>query len=614
MIYKFNPSLFPDGPGVYLMKNSEGEIIYVGKAKSLKKRLSQYFHEQSSRSNVNVEKLRLLVSTIMDIETISTNNDKEALLLENELIKKYQPVFNVRLRDDKSFPYIMITCEEKFPRIQVIRGVDLYSRKNRFFGPYVDRGAVRKTLKMVRQLFPYCSCSKPIPRKGKKPCLYYHLGQCLAPCSDVNDDTLRKRYMNNIKNTISFLQGDYSFLIEKLEGEMEAASDHLDFESAAEIRDKIESLKKVFYPQSVFSIEYDDMDVVTFERNIDELVIIVLEVRKNRLIGKVPAILDLSRNIESNEEILSKFLMERYSTMDRNYPSRIILDNEIDEMELLKEILHKLSRGKIKDVTIIESDTRLLKLISMGHLNARNLLRKRELEREIGMFNHVEALHELASILKLDSVPSVIEAYDISNISGKFATGSKVCFKDGKPYKKEYRRYRIKIKSQPDDYLMMGELISRRLARILEGRDLRPSLMVIDGGKGQLNVALDELSKANLQDIKVISIAKKEEEIFLPHQEEPIVLPDDSKALLLLKHVRDESHRFAIKYHRDLRLNEINELERILMNIKGVGQKRCALIKKHFKDVKNLKKASFEDLLKVLHSEKVAKAVHDFFH
>ncbi|MHA1371157.1 MAG: GIY-YIG nuclease family protein, partial [Promethearchaeota archaeon] len=310
MEYKSN--LYPDAPGVYLMKDRAGKVIYVGKAKSLRRRIGQYFQDLSGRFNMNVEKIRALTSSVCCVDVIRTNNEREALLLENELIKLYQPRYNTRLKDDKSFPYIMITCEDRFPRVVVIRGVHLYSKRNLFFGPYIDKGSVVRTLKMIRNIFPYCSCYKKISNKPRKPCLYYHLGLCLAPCAWPDDDKLRERYLENIKNVIFFLRGNYQELLERLEQDMNNAKERLDYEYAAVIRDEIKALKRVFKPQSVIFKDRENVDIISLARDGFELVYVVINVRNGRLIGKVPYIYDIRENISSMVDVFLNFSVSYY--------------------------------------------------------------------------------------------------------------------------------------------------------------------------------------------------------------------------------------------------------------------------------------------------------------
>nr|MDO8114235.1 excinuclease ABC subunit UvrC [Candidatus Sigynarchaeota archaeon] len=611
MQFQFNAALYPDSSGVYLMKDDLGKVIYVGKAKSLKKRLSSYFQDLSSRGNINVDKIKALVGSIRDIETISTNNEREAVLLENELIKLHQPQYNSRLKDDKSFPFVMITCEEPCPRIQIIRGVHLYSPKNLFFGPYTDKGSVVQILKVLRKIFPYCTCSSEIPKKKRKPCLYYHMGQCLAPCSGMDDADIVKNYRANIKNIILFLRGNYKELLGRLQTEMNDASKAMDFERAAAVRDKITALDKMFRPQSVISFDYPDMDTITLAKNDDELIIVVMEIRDGRLIGKIPFVFDITSNINPDEELLGNFLMGYYNTDKTAFPARVILNKPVDDLDLVTELLAKNSKGKIESVIVAEKDDQYQSLVDIGRKNAFFLLHKRKLNRDLATFDHQDALQQLAEDLDLVHAPAVVEGYDISNIQGKFASGSKVCFKDGKPHKSEYRRFRIKSSDTPDDVRMIAEVIQRRFSRVVEGRDKAPDLIIIDGGRGQLNAALKQLTSLGLDHLSIIGLAKKEEEIYMPGRDEPIVLQKDSKSLQILQQVRDESHRFAQKYHHELKAKEIDELDDALRKIDGIGDNRAVQLRKHFKTLDAIKAATLEELEVILKSKKAAKAVHD---
>ncbi|MBN2150486.1 MAG: excinuclease ABC subunit UvrC [Candidatus Lokiarchaeota archaeon] len=616
--FTYAAAAYADSPGVYLMKDDRGQVIYVGKAKSLRKRLSSYFQDLSERGNVNLAKTRALVASIRDIDTISTNTEREALLLENELIKLHQPAFNSRLKDDKSFPYVMVTCGEPFPRVQVIRGVHLYPPGNLFFGPYTDKGSVIKILRVLRRIFPYCTCSSEIPRKKCKPCLYHHMNLCPAPCARPGDDDFRRAYLAAIKNVILFLRGDYAALLGRLRAEMEAASKAMDFERAAALRDKLAALEKMFRPQSVISPEYPDLDTITLAKNDEELAIIVMEIREGRLINKIPFI--YTNNASPDDEVLGNFVTGYYNTDKASFPRVVLLNKAVDDPELVRDVLARNSGGRVEEViTGVAAggdgapEQPYANLLDMGRKNAFFLLHKRRLNRDLASFDHQDALQDLARELDLERVPSVVEGYDISNIQGKFATGSKVCFKDGKPFKSEYRRFRIQSAATPDDFRMMAELVSRRFARVVEGRDVVPDLVVIDGGKGQLNAALEQLGKLGLEHLSIIGLAKKEEEIYVPDEAEPIVLPRDSKALLFLRRVRDESHRFALKYHHKVASTQINALDDALKGIGGIGEKRAATLRNHFKTLDAIKGASLEELEVVVRSRKAASAVYGHF-
>ncbi|MFX0100100.1 MAG: excinuclease ABC subunit UvrC, partial [Candidatus Hodarchaeota archaeon] len=481
---------------------------------------------------------------------------------------------------------------------------------------YIDKGAVASTLKMVRNIFPYCSCESRVPVKKRKACLYYHLKQCPAPCANQDDDeAFRGEYLDNIKNIVLFLRGSYRDLMKRLEVDMEVAKENMEYEKAAVIRDKIFALEKTFKPQSVIFTNHDEIDIIVFSKNEDELIILVMEIRDGRLTGKIPFIFDLERQVEPDDDILGKFLIQRYNGSNMHPPSKIILEKQLKDMSLLQSIIQKETRNAVKSIVVPGGDSQYESLFKMGKKNILHLLYKRKLNRDIASFDQVEALKELVQILHLKGIPVIIEAYDISNIQGKFPAGSKVCFKDGKPYKKEYRRYKIQSGEEPDDYKMMAEVISRRAKRIVEGRDNAPDLILIDGGKGQLNAALDALKEQELTGIPMLGLAKQEEEIFRPGEKESLRLDDDSKALMLLKRIRDESHRFAIKYHKQLRQKGmIDELEEILRGIDNIGKKRAILLKKEFKTIDGIRKASIDELEGILKSKKAANALYDHFH
>lgn len=606
--FQFNPQLFPDNPGVYLMKDGQGKIVYVGKAKSLRKRLSQYFQGLDSR-----EKVKYLVETVQDIETIPTNTEPDALLLENELIKLHQPQFNTLLKDDKSFPFIMITCEDFYPRVQIIRGVEQYSPKNLFFGPYTDKGSVVQILKAIRPIFPYCSHTSPLPDKKCRPCLYYHMNQCPAPCRFPGDEEFQATYRSTIKNLVLFIRGNYSEIKARLQAEMDEQSVAQNYERAAVVRDRLVALGKMFRPQSVINVDYGNMDVITQAKNDDEMLVMVLEVRDGRLIGKIPFIYDIKTTITPDEELLGNFLVSYYNKDKQFFPDQIVLNKPVDDLESVQTAIATNSKGQIKATILAGKDSSYASLLDIGRKNAFYLLHKRKLNRDLATFDHQDALKDLAGVLNLDRIPVVVEGYDISNIQGKFATASKVCFKDGKPLKSGYRHFRIKSGDTPDDFRMMNEVISRRFAKVANGEEDPPDLVIIDGGRGQLNTALDAIHSLSL-DIPMIGLAKREEEIYSPDLDEPISLPKDTKALQFLQSVRDESHRFALKYHHQVKAREVDELVNALGEIEGIGKTRADMLRVAFKTLDAVKDAELNELEAVLRSKKVAKAVHEHFH
>lgn len=611
MPYTFTSSAFPDSPGVYLMKAEHGEVLYVGKAKSLRKRVSSYFQDAGGHHGGRGEKIRALVAAIGDIETISTNTEREALLLENELIKTHLPPFNVRMKDDKSFPYIMITMEETFPRVEVIRGVHLYPKTNLFFGPYTDKRSVVRILKLLRTIFPFCSCKRCVKHAGR-PCLYHHMGQCLAPCAGGDDPAFKARYMANINHVVLFLRGEHARLTGQLQASMEASAKAMAYEQAASFRDKIAALGKMFRPQSVFSIEWKDMDVIATSKNEDEMVILVMEIRDGRLIGKIPFIYDIQNAVNEDDDVIEHFMVEYYHEHKAHFPSAILVSGTGNaSLGAMESILEKRSRGAIQRVLAPGGDGHLHDLDTIARKNAFFLLHKRKVNRDLASFDHVEALQELAAAIGLVSPPSVVEGYDISNIQGKFATGSKVCFKDGIPHKSGYRRFRIKSGDTPDDFRMMAEIVGRRFSKVADGREEPPDLIVVDGGQGQLNAARGQLERLGLEHLSIIGLAKREEEIFLPGNPTPLLLDRDSKALLLLQRVRDESHRFAVKYHRQLAERQVDELDDILRSIPSIGEKRAVALRKAFKTLDAIQAASIEELQVVVGSRRAATAIHE---
>jgi len=588
----------PDHPGVYLMKDEAGDIIYVGKAVSLKNRVRQYF--QSSRNHST--KVRVMVSQIRDFEYIMTDSELEALILECNLIKKHKPKYNVLLKDDKTYPYIMVTTEEDFPRVMMTRKIK--KDKNKYFGPYGAR-AVKETIELIRRIFPIRSCNKEVKegvREGR-PCLYFHINQCLGPCQgNVN----KEEYWSMIKEICKFLDGKHDDLLQDLRVKMAEAANNLEFEKAARYRDRIAAIESIRESQKVvYTSSVDDMDVIAFAQGDTNTVAQVFFLRNGKLIGTEQFILDDTRDSEL-KEVVSSFIKQFYS-MSLYIPKVILVQEDIEDAEVIMKWLsekrgnrvyiHAPKRGDKKD------------LVDMAMNNALDALRniedklKREKARTVG------AVNQLAEYLGLERLPYRIEAYDISNIQGTETVASMVVFEGGKPKNRDYRRFKIKTVDGPNDFASMAEVIERRFRRGMEEiEELKqqgkstddgkfskmPDLVLIDGGKGQLNAAVQTLRKLGLEDIPVISLAKRLEEVYVEGKSEPINIPKSSDALHLLQWVRDEAHRFAISYHRSLR--EKSGLRSVLEDIPGIGPKRRAALIKHFGTLEAIKNATVEEL------------------
>ena len=530
-----SPDNLPNKPGVYIMRDASDTIIYIGKAKNLIKRVKSYFREKLDRP-----KTQILMSHFDSLEYIVTNSEKEALILEATLIKKHRPRYNVQLKDDKRYPYVKIT-DEKFPRLLITRNV---TKNGIYYGPFTDVGSVKKTVKFLKSLFKIRTC-----RNMDGPCLNSQIDLCYAPCADK---ITVKEYSEIINKIDLFFQGKYSTIVKNLKDEMMEAAGNEEYEKAAVIRDQIASIEEIMEKQFVDLVDDDlDQDVIAIAPGDDEVVVIIMPIRNGKIVGRDDFLI-------SSSEIMFAFIQQYYG-YNRHVPKQILLDEDIDDKELLEEWLTDL-RGNKVSIKVPQKGVKL-RLVKMARKNA-EIIKHQKKKME-------SALIELKKYLKLERLPHVIEGYDISNISGKFAVGSKVSFKEGKPDKKRYKHFKMETPG-PNDFAMMEELLTRRLKMV--DRDPEPDLIVIDGGKGQLGMACGVLEKLNLTHIPIIGLAKEFEEVFIPNSSRPIIIPKNNQALHLLQQVRDESHRFAITYHRKLRSKDISASS--LDDISGIGKKR----------------------------------------
>lgn len=577
-----SPENLPKKPGVYIMRDANDEIIYIGKAKNLINRVRSYFREKLDRP-----KTQILMSHFDSLEYIVTNSEKEALILEATLIKKHRPRYNVQLKDDKRYPYVKIT-NEKYPRLIITRNI---TKNGIYYGPFTDVTSVKKTVKFLKSLFKIRTC-----RNMDGPCLNSQIDLCYAPCSG---EISKEEYDEIINKIDLFFQGKYSVIVKNLKKEMAEAAENEQFEKAAVLRDQITSIEEIMEKQFVDLVDDDlDQDVIAIAPNDNEVVVIIMPIRNGKIVGRDDFLMSGSQ-YESNSEILFAFIQQYYG-FNRHIPKQILLNEPIDDTELLEEWLSDLRGNKVYIKVPMKGVK--LRLVNMAQKNAEIIKHQKK-----SMEN---SLIELKKYLKLDKLPRIIEGYDISNISGKFAVGSKVSFKDAKPNKKKYKRFKIETPG-PNDFAMMKELLTRRLKMI--DTDEEPDLIVIDGGKGQLGMACEVLDELNLAHIPIIGLAKEFEEIYIPNSKRPIIIPKNNKALHLLQQVRDESHRFAITYHRKLRSDNISESS--LDDIPGIGKKRKINILKEFGTIDNVKNASVEELAKIKGmNEKVATNVYEYYH
>ena len=575
-----SPENLPDKPGIYIMRDINEEIIYIGKAKSLIKRVKSYFKDK-----LDSPKTRILMEHFNSLEYIITNSEKEALILEATLIKKHRPKYNIRLKDDKRYPYVKIT-DERFPRIVITRNI---TKNGSYFGPFTDVGSVRKTVKFLKHLFKIRTC-----KNMDGPCLNSQIDLCLAPC---DGQITQEEYKEIIDKIDLFFQGKYSQIVQNLKKEMKEAALNEEYEKAAIIRDQIFSIEEIMEKQFVELADDDlDQDIIATAKSEDSVVIIVMPIRNGKIVGRDDFLMN-GTNYNSISEVLYAFIQQYYG-YNRHIPKQIILEEPVEDDGLLTEWLSDLRGNKVY-IKSPEKGTKF-KLVRMAKKNA-EIIKNQEKKLE-------NSLIELKKYLKLEKLPRIIEGYDVSNISGKLAVGSKVSFLDGKPNKKQYKHFKLETPG-PNDFAMMKELLFKRF----KNQDSLPDLIVIDGGKGQLGMACEVLKELNLEHIPIIGLAKQFEEVFIPNISKPIIIPRNNKALYLLQQVRDESHRFAVSYHRKLRSDKITESS--LDDIAGVGKIRKLNLLKHFKTVDNIKKASVEELSEVKGlNESVALNIYNFYH
>ncbi len=601
----------PASPGVYLMKDDTGQVIYVGKAINLRNRVRSYFQSSSSHS----PKVSRMVERIADIDYLVTGSELEALILECNLIKKHRPHYNVRLRDDKTYPFIRVTVNEPYPRVFMTRTV--VRDGSRYFGPYTDVPAVRETLRMLKTLFPLRQCSHRFDADmpARRPCLNFHIQRCLGPCSGQVEPRL---YREMVDEVVLFLEGRQADLIESLRRRMEAAADSLDFEQAARLRDQMRAVEKVIQRQRIVSDAGVDQDVIAFATDPWGACVRVMFVRDGKIVGSEHFMLGGADGAD-DAEMLSSFIKEYYSE-DSRVPRELLLQAAIDDADILEKWLAG-RRGGPVSVKAPQRGARR-KLVELAADNAREYLARARAEEQSEMRTRMDGLAELAAYLRLNAPPARMECYDISNLQGTDAVGSMVVFEEGRPAKSQYRRYRIRQVEGQDDFAMIGEVIRRRLTRAAgENPDPRfarlPDLIVVDGGKGQLNSAgwvVDAMAQsAGLPSIPVVSLAERNEEIFVRGQSTPLTLPRESKSLRLMQHMRDEAHRFAVAYHRALRGKKGIASE--LAEVPGIGKKRLVALMRRFGSLGALAEASEDEIASVQGmTAPAARAVWEHLH
>jgi excinuclease ABC subunit C len=625
----------PHKPGIYLMKDAQGNILYVGKAISLYNRVRSYFQESTDLSPKN----RSMVAKVDDIEFLVVKNEVEALVLESNYIKQYRPRYNVLMRDDKSYPYIKVSLTEDFPRVYRVRSFQRDG--NRYFGPYTNSGAVDATLDLLNKLFAFRTCrydastwappvnKEPPPGWKQKllprPCTQYYIHRCIAPCVAYAS---REEYDTVIKQVILFLEGKHDEVVKSLQEKMHEAAENLNFEEAARIRDRIQAVERVLEKQRIISTEgQDDQDVIAFASSEDETCVMTFFFRNGKLIGREFFILQGTRD-SSPGEVMTSFLQQFYESSP-HIPPEIVIEAEPDDRAVIQAWLREKRKGAVTITTPKRGEK--LRLIEMVKQNAQEVLEQQRIKWLTDSQKTQLALEELQEALNLAAPPQRIECYDISNTQGTNSVGAMVVFESGRPKPSEYRRFKIKSVEGPNDFASHQEVLRRRFRHAgmqsttrgedsadLEGQFIAtsedgtgetgtpgtpgaqlqhdwaiPDLIIIDGGKGQLSAAMEVLQELHI-DIPTVGLAKENEEIFIPGSPDPILLPRSSQALYLVQRIRDEAHRFGITYHRKLRSD--HTFKSVLDEIPSIGPKRKQALMKHYGSVRAMSAASVEDL------------------
>ncbi len=590
----------PSKPGCYLMKDRNGKVIYVGKAINLRNRVRSYFHN-SAQQHPRTQKL---VAKIADIEWIVVDSELEALILEMNLIKKYRPHYNVRLKDDKRYPYIKVHWGDPFPKVTVTR--QMLQDGSRYFGPYTSVWAVHQTLDVLRRIFPYLTCDRVITGEDERACLYYDIKLCTAPCIGAID---QKNYRLMIDDLCQFLLGRTEPIVSRLQTQMQQASDDLKFEKAATIRDQLRAIENVVERQKVISSDYIDSDVIAMARSNGEACVQVFFIRGGKLIGREYFLLEGTEETP-DAGVMGEFIKQFYDQAP-NVPPQVLLPHEVEEAQIIRQWLRQRSPDEKVEI-LVPKKGQQQELIQMAAQNAAETLSALQAQWEADRHRQTIALNELQEALSLSTPPNRIECYDISNTQGTAAVGSMVVFEQGVPKKKHYRHFNIRSVVGPDDFASMQEVLKRRFNRWKVAQEtkmtpgkksdqsfgLLPDLLLVDGGKGQLGRAVTVLEEFDLQGkIPVAGLAKENEELFLPGQPTSILLPRHSQGLYLIQRIRDEAHRFAVTSHRRLRTKK--GLASRLDSIPGIGPARRKLLLNHFGSIHDIQQASLDELTAV---------------
>jgi len=576
----------PTSPGVYLLKDAEGSILYVGKAANLHHRVRSYFGTGQKLS----PKLQRMVARVNDLDFFVTSTEQEALILELNLIKRHRPHYNVRLKDDKTFPYLKIDPNEDWPRVYITRRLE--QDGGHYFGPFASAKSVRQTLKVIKRIFPFRSCSKPITGTDSRPCLWYYVGKCLAPCVGA---VSKEEYAKVIRQVILFLEGKQEKVVQGLESQMNKAAEALEFEKAALIRDQIQAIHKVIEGQRIAATVRGEQDVIAFAQDKDQAYVQVFFIRSGKLIGRESFVLQGTRS-EEPPQIMTSFIKQFYHSAPY-IPPLLLLQYPVEDKLVIEDWLRDKRRDKVSlQVPSRGNKKQLVKIVAenaqqgLAQLKIRQLATPKILDT---------ALAEIARELRLPRTPLRMEGYDISNIRGTSAVGSMVVFDKGKSKPAHYRRFRIKTVSGADDYAMLHEVLKRRFKRSRDASAtdtwaILPDLALIDGGKGQLNTAHAAMREVGADSVPIASLAKENEYIFIPQKTEPIVLPGNSPGLQLLQRLRDEAHRFALSYHHKIRQKQT--FASAFDNVPGIGPRRKRSLLRQFGSVRAIQEASLEEL------------------
>ncbi|MFC2047271.1 excinuclease ABC subunit UvrC [Chloroflexota bacterium] len=578
----------PLSPGVYLMKDAEENILYVGKAANLQHRVRSYFGVRQQLS----PKLQRLVARVADLDFFVTSSEQEALILELNLIKRHRPYYNVRLKDDKTFPYLKIDFNEDWPRVRITRRLE--KNKGCYFGPFASAKSVRQTLKVIKRIFPFRNCSRTITGTDSRPCLEYHMNLCIGPCIGAAS---REEYAEVIKQVILFLEGKQERVVQQLEIKMKKAAETLDFEKAALLRDQIQAVKRVIEGQRIATAVSDEQDVIAFARDKNQAYVQVFFIRGSKLIGRESFVLEGTR-AEEPRQIMTSFIKQFYDSTPY-IPPLLLLQYPVEDVTIIGHWLRS-KRGSKVYIQVPQRGTKK-QLVRIVTENAKRGLEQLKIKQLTTPTALTAALAEIEKELHLLHPPLRMEGYDISNILGKAAVGSMVVFDKGKPKTSHYRRFRIKTVPGADDYAMLREVLKRRFKRLRSDDTstsdtwkILPDFVLVDGGKGHLNAALSVMRQMGVEAIPVASLAKENEEIFISQKAKSIILPRGAPSLQILQRLRDEAHRFALGYHQIIHKKQ--GFASVFDTVPGIGVKRKRTLLRHFGSVRAILEASIEEL------------------